>query len=151
VVIRQDGTIIAGNGTYEGAKRLGWAELEVVVFDGTESQAKGYAIADNRTAELSKWIYQAVAEEIKAIDPSHLAALGWTIDEREILLAAAWPGSAPIETGHGKHARVTHVEVTDEQRGVIDKAVATLAQSLGRRSRVKPGTALVMIAKGVQR
>lgn len=47
--------VIAGNGTLEAARRLGWQYLAVSWFDGTDEEAREFAISDNRTAELSEW------------------------------------------------------------------------------------------------
>jgi hypothetical protein len=54
IVILKDGTVIAGNGSLAAAKKLGWKKLAAVRFDD-EVQARAYALADNRTAELSSW------------------------------------------------------------------------------------------------
>jgi site-specific DNA-methyltransferase (adenine-specific) len=57
IVITEDGVIVAGNGTVEAAKRLGWTEIEAVRVPGdwTPEQTKAFALADNKTAELAKW------------------------------------------------------------------------------------------------
>jgi ParB-like chromosome segregation protein Spo0J len=55
IVALPDGTVIAGNGTLEAAKSLGWTMIAVNVFNGSAIEAKAYAIADNRTAELAEW------------------------------------------------------------------------------------------------
>lgn len=55
VVIAQDGTVLAGNGTLEAAIALGWTHIAAVEFDGTPAQARDYAVLDNRTGELSSW------------------------------------------------------------------------------------------------
>jgi ParB-like chromosome segregation protein Spo0J len=55
IVALPDGTVIAGNGTLEAVKALGWSEIAVSVFKGSTIEAKAYAIADNRTAELAEW------------------------------------------------------------------------------------------------
>lgn len=49
--------VIAGNGTLEAAKSLGWTNIEIteVPEDWDADKAKAYAIADNRTAELADW------------------------------------------------------------------------------------------------
>lgn len=47
-------TIYAGNGTYQAAKDLGWEKIAVVECRDRKT-AEAYAIADNRTAELSTW------------------------------------------------------------------------------------------------
>lgn len=49
--------VLAGNGTLEAARQLGWTEIQVVEVpdDWDEDTAKAYALADNRTAELAEW------------------------------------------------------------------------------------------------
>lgn len=57
IVISSSNVIVAGNGTVEAAKRLGWLEIETVRIpkDWTTDQIKAFALADNRTAELASW------------------------------------------------------------------------------------------------
>ena len=50
VVHRETRRVIAGNGTLRAMKALGWTVCDVVEFDGTEEQARAYAVADNRSA-----------------------------------------------------------------------------------------------------
>ena len=51
-IVVHNGVIIAGNGTLEAAKSLGWTEITVteVPNDWDIATAKAFAIADNRTA-----------------------------------------------------------------------------------------------------
>ena len=66
IVIDEDGRILAGNGTIEGAKAAGIENIRIIETDGneiiavkrtglTEDQKVGLALADNRTADLSDW------------------------------------------------------------------------------------------------
>lgn len=66
IVIDEDGRVLAGNGTLEGAKAAGISKVRIVEADGseliavrrsglTEEQKVGLAIADNRTSDLSEW------------------------------------------------------------------------------------------------
>lgn len=48
-------TVISGNGGFAAAKSLGWTKVAASKFAGTAEEARAYAIADNRTAELSEW------------------------------------------------------------------------------------------------
>ena len=68
--------IIAGNGTARAAKELGWTELFVsrVPKDWTVDEARAYAIADNRTAELSVWNSDVLAGQL-----SQLADVGFDL------------------------------------------------------------------------
>jgi len=55
VVITNKNVIVAGNGTLEAAKLIGWKGLSVVRVpdDWDKDTIKAYALADNRSAELA--------------------------------------------------------------------------------------------------
>ena len=57
IVALLDGMVVAGNGTLEVAKSLGWTHISVAYCpaDWSLEQARAYALADNRTAELAEW------------------------------------------------------------------------------------------------
>jgi len=55
IVVTKGGVVIAGNGTLDAAKLLGWESLECQVADLSPTQARAFAVADNRTAELAFW------------------------------------------------------------------------------------------------
>jgi ParB family chromosome partitioning protein len=71
-------TVIAGNGTLEAAKSLGWTEIAVtrVPSDWSPEQAKAYALADNRTAELAEWDSDVLADQLIELD-----AVGFDLSE----------------------------------------------------------------------
>jgi DNA modification methylase len=78
IVITEAGVIVAGNGTVEAAKRLGWLEIQAVRVpsDWTAEQTKAFALADNRTAELAAW-----SPEVLAAQLVELEAAGFEIEE----------------------------------------------------------------------
>jgi len=55
IVITKGNVVVAGNGTLEAARELGWKDIAVVYSDLSGTEAIAFAIADNRTAELGKW------------------------------------------------------------------------------------------------
>ena len=55
IVVDADGVIVAGNGTFAAAKALGWKSIDVVRTKLRGPEARAFAIADNRTAELAEW------------------------------------------------------------------------------------------------
>jgi ParB-like chromosome segregation protein Spo0J len=56
VVVQQPGNIVrAGNGTVQAAIANGWSHVPAIFVKEDEASAVGFAIADNRTAELSDW------------------------------------------------------------------------------------------------
>lgn len=74
LVVMSDMTVIAGNGTLTAARALGWESIAITVVpdDWTAEQAKAYALADNRTAELATW-----DEVVLEASLGELEAQGW--------------------------------------------------------------------------
>jgi DNA modification methylase len=72
VVARADnGVVIAGNGTLEAARQLGWAHPAVVRVEMDAATAVGYAIADNRTAELAGWDADALDRLLREVSTGY--------------------------------------------------------------------------------
>lgn len=71
-------TVIAGNGTLEAVKSLGWEKVAItrVPSDWSPEQARAYALADNRTAELAEWDSVILAEQLVELD-----AVGYDLAE----------------------------------------------------------------------
>ena len=61
IVVRRDpdtgdlSAVAAGNGTLTAARELGWTHIAAVVVEEGAPEAQGFALSDNRTAELSTW------------------------------------------------------------------------------------------------
>ena len=53
--------VVAGNGTLEAARELGWTRIAASVVEMTEEEAAGYGVVDNRSAELAMWNYEVLA------------------------------------------------------------------------------------------
>ena len=70
IVVSTDGIVIAGNGTVEAARALGWTEISVarIPSEWTSDQIKAYALADNRSAELAEWDETTLAEQLIELD-----------------------------------------------------------------------------------
>ena len=77
-IVVHRGVVLAGNGTLEAAKTLGWTEIEVaeVPDDWDNDTAKAYALADNRTAELAEWDESELAKQLL-----ELVDADWNIEE----------------------------------------------------------------------
>jgi DNA modification methylase len=103
IVITEAGTIVAGNGTVEAAKRLGWLDIEVVRVpsDWTDAQVKAFAIADNRTAELANWNQEVLTSQLLELEAEgwELAEFGFEAfelpDEDKAIIEDEIPESAP--------------------------------------------------------
>ena len=80
-IVIHDITVIAGNGTVEAAKTLGWTHIEAsrVPSEWTVDEAKAYALADNRSAELAEWDDIVLGDQLVELDTAgwDLSALGF--------------------------------------------------------------------------
>lgn len=101
VVQRQGLLVRAGNGRLTVAtERLGWEYVAAVVVDEADAEAAAFALADNRSAELAEWDWNALSAtlaELRADVPEFdVAGLGWNDAELAGLqLTAAWDAVQP--------------------------------------------------------
>jgi DNA modification methylase len=81
LIVMPDMTVIAGNGTLEAVRELGWEQVAVTVVpsDWTVEQAKAYALVDNRTAELAAWDSDVLLKSLSDLELAgwHVDSLGW--------------------------------------------------------------------------
>jgi len=76
VVVDEQGIILAGHTRLEAAKSLGLKKVPVHVAEGlTEAQRRAYRIADNRVAQETDWLEDALKLELEALDE-----LGFDLD-----------------------------------------------------------------------
>ena len=89
IVIGQDNIIVAGNGTVEAAKRLGWTEIEAVRVpaDWNADRIKAFALADNRTAELAAWDTDVLNSQLAELEEAgfSVSEFGFEVPEIPIL------------------------------------------------------------------
>lgn len=67
IVITPDRTVIAGNGLLAAARKLGWKYIAAARTDLQGRKARAYALADNRTNELSSWDEQILLAQIRLL------------------------------------------------------------------------------------
>ena len=99
ILVDSNAGIVAGHGRLLAAKKLGLAEVPVIVLDHlSETQRRAFLIADNRLALNAGWNDELLAEELAAIESEgfDLSVLGFTDTELEILLDEEAPaGTEP--------------------------------------------------------
>ncbi len=83
LVVSADGMVMAGNGVLLAARALGWETVAAVRSNLSARQIRAFAIADNRTGDLSEWDEELLARQLQeleemSIDPS---AVGFSIDD----------------------------------------------------------------------
>lgn len=102
IVVDGDGVILAGHTRYRAALQLGLSEVPVVwQTDISAIQARGYRIADNKTAELSAWDRDALDTEVRDIAAqcdADLDALGLADWELERILQETQVSRLPEES-----------------------------------------------------
>lgn len=76
LVVTADNIVLAGNGTLEAAKRLGWDKVTITrtPADWTYEQCRAFALADNRSAELAVWEDERLKNQLLELD-----AEGWEL------------------------------------------------------------------------
>ena len=76
VLVDDTGQIIAGHGRIMAARKLGMAEVPVIVAEGwTDAQKRAYVIADNKLALNAGW-----DNELLALELGELGDLGFDLD-----------------------------------------------------------------------
>jgi hypothetical protein len=99
--------IVAGNGTVEAAKRLGWTDIIAVDYPAERvDEARAYAIADNRTGELSLWDNRRLKAQLDTLGAGLAGVAGFTWEEIDDLVSPSV--NTPVLT------------VTDGDRAIAD-------------------------------
>lgn len=94
-VVARGNVVIAGNGTLEAAKRLGWTELAVIPFDiDKKLAASAYALADNRTAELAEWDFDVLSNQLNLFENQMELGYLWSAEEVGALKSLNQPSVA---------------------------------------------------------
>lgn len=78
IVLNSKNVVVAGNGTLQAARDLGWTEIDTVSVpaDWSDEQVKAFAIADNRSAELAEWNNETLSLQL-----SQLEEFGWDLKD----------------------------------------------------------------------
>lgn len=114
IVQRSTGFIVAGNHTFEAAKRLKWKTVRILVKDMNDDEAAGYLLADNATSDKAGY---DDAELYKLLSTTlDLEGTGYSIDDIETLADAL--GSATVDEEKGEAVR-TQATPRDSTRGRI--------------------------------
>lgn len=108
LVVGEGGVVLAGNGSLEAARLLGWSEIQIVRSNLRGSDATAYGIADNATGLSSQWDDErlgALVASLRAED-YELDALGFDDDKLSAILSETDASSA-TPTAQTEEARTT--------------------------------------------
>lgn len=90
-VVALNGIVVAGNGTLEAALSLGWEQLAVTEFKGNGA-VRGYALADNRTAELAEWDFEKLSNQLNLFENQLELQTLWSSEELQALSTSSDAG-----------------------------------------------------------
>ncbi len=102
IVVRQETmTIVAGNGTWQAMRQLGWEYIAAVIQPMSEIEARAYGIADNRTADFSQFdesLLNEILDELQADGTYTAVDLGFNPDEVSALIDRLTASDEPSPT-----------------------------------------------------
>jgi DNA modification methylase len=111
VLVDEEGGIIAGHGRVLAAKKLGIADVPVMVASGwTEAQKRAYVLADNKLALNAGWDTELLKVELLGLQELEfdVGLAGFSLDEVAFILADKTAGlTDPDETPEAPAAPVT--------------------------------------------
>lgn len=80
----KDNIIVEGHGRYFACKELGIDNVPVIHLDHlTDEQRRAYALAHNKTAEMSEWDFDLLGEELDEILDIDMSDFGFDLSEEE--------------------------------------------------------------------
>jgi len=97
IVVTSDNIVIKGNGTLMAAMKLGWTHVEAIRTNLTGEQITAYAIADNRTSDLSEFDNEKLLELLQGLDDQALIdACGFDEAAMAVLMQEVNPNFDPV-------------------------------------------------------
>ena len=150
--------VFAGNGRLAAMKRLGWTHVAIVdvsdVFT-SRAQARAFAVADNRTGELSRWHHERLARAVGSLPAEMRPWTGFDDVEFSVLVAAdqGWKKKAAksqdedATKSHGHHDGVVIRTSSPDAIKVIRAAIGHVRSTEG--ADVSDGRAIELICAEV--
>jgi DNA modification methylase len=89
VANRRDGFVLAGNGTLQAARELGWSHVAVTWVDVDEAAARRIVLVDNRANDLAGYDDGLLVDLLKAAQPD-LSGTGFDQDTFDALVASLY-------------------------------------------------------------
>ena len=137
IVAQSDGIVVAGNGTLEAARKLGWPALAVADVEGlSDEDVRAFALADNRASELSEWNLDELIWQIKDVGEDLIAEIGFTSDDvlnlldsqsnpSLVIVRAAPEDLKPHPKNYKQHPddQIDHIVKSIEQHGFFRNVV----------------------------
>jgi len=132
IVVGKDNLVLAGCGTLEAAKRLDWKTISIVLTNLSGEQALAYAIADNKTTDMSEFDFHHLSKVMRTLAEAgvDLSVTGFAEFEIEPLLQADWSPPAVGEMPDGQEEPGVHVvKFTGETWELVAENIERFRQS----------------------
>lgn len=147
IVLAADGrTVIAGNGTVQAAKKLGWTHLAAVKSGLDGAAAKAYGIADNRATDLSEFNVGNLSHLLGSLDDELLGATGFTAEEAEFLADLAQVDVTGVGNGLEDPRKVIKRNVTVRLL-ITSRTVSVIERAIKKTGMVNRAGALAAICE----
>ena len=133
VLVDEDGQIIAGHGRIMAARKLGMAEVPVVIAKGwSDAQKRAYVIADNKLALNAGWDDELLRLEFNELDELgfDLELTGFGLNEINLLKFNddAETEMPELKSGEKEPFQQKTFTLHDEQAEIVESAI-TLART----------------------
>jgi hypothetical protein len=148
LVMGSSGYIIKGCGTLEAMKRLGIKVIAVVRAKLTPEEELAYALADNKTTDLSQFDFQGVGSILKDLQGKiDLSETGFADFELEPLLEGNWDPGTPQEMPTSPDAGLV-IKVPAADTPLVQEVLSSLAAKyLPPDQKTSPAQALVFLCQ----
>jgi len=116
IVVRNN-IVLAGNGTLEAAKALGWSHVTIKRADDLSSiDAAAFALADNRSAELASWDMDALGPVLQSLreEDFDLNVIGFDVSYLDNILEDFKPGNIDDQGQLDEKAKIKCPECNHE-------------------------------------
>ena len=131
IVVNSSNVVIAGNGTLQAARELGWNEIDCVVTELDDLNQAAFGLADNKTAELADWDLEQLGSTLDSLakvdfDVSAIGfddVLGEAIDEVDFPTLDDGPKSEMCQITYTLHE--SQAEIVKE---AVDKMIEMNAE-----------------------
>jgi hypothetical protein len=130
LVVGRMNFILKGCGTWQAMREINMQDVKILRVKLTPEQELAYALADNKTGDLSEFNFQGVADILKELQAGgfDLEATGFASFEIEPLLEAEWNAGKPGTMPNISDAKKTHLEFGPREMEKIMLAIRSLRQ-----------------------
>ena len=128
----QGSKVLAGNGTLEAARSLGWTEIAIVKVpdDWDKETAKAYALADNRTAELAEWDELELAKQLLELEEAQWDITEIGFEKNAYASLNEWEEALQNSIKEQSEYRQWAFSLSNRQFSIVENAIKKAKQQL---------------------